>query len=387
MKHALLRRGRDAAVYTRIIISFWVRFPSDFQFAMGGRLCGATANGSFFGCCQWRGGGRAAFALTCVGPAAAALAARGGGGTDASAGAARAPVRFLPSRWTLVEQEFAVDASALCGRPDGAGGDFSCHTLRYYGWVNGVLCHEEAASVPCSPARATGSVVDALQVCAFYGGATVEWAAPADTHVDMAHVRVWGECDASGVREGDVRLLPAVVPIARQRPRLLFCISPGRCAPVSRRPATLSLSFCLFVSRARTCVTTSRRCGTLYLSHLLATAEPRVLSAHEPVPTMAGVYRTNARSPPGAVGYTHLAVLRQMTCHSSGKLCRWALRLRSVGSKRRRFSRRRRRCCPARYTLSPCVFSRESLVVCDWCVSRCTQSHRTCSSTRSLMSS
>lgn len=233
MKYAL-PSGRGAE-YSRLVLCFWVRFPQDFRFAKGGKLLGVVARNTFIAGCQWRSGGRASFALSRVGAAVAS-----GGGAP---GGQRVAARFMPGRWALVEQEFCADARASCGcRLD--GGAASSHEVRHRAWVNGSLCHDECATVPCSRARATRGVADFVHACAFYGGATVDWAAPVDTHVDIADVRVWGDQHCV---EGPPGLPPV---LSRARSRLLFCISPGRCVVVARR-CTHLLQWNQSLSRAK----------------------------------------------------------------------------------------------------------------------------------------
>lgn len=200
----------------------------------------------------------------------------------------RRPCVFGPSQWhelcAVVWQATLADERGARAR----------RVLLAAAWVDGVL----VARLGCGVGRARGGCAGGVQLAAFFGGKTAEWAAPADCSVSMADLAVLCGPEEGVPRRddggdsgnsGEERVLSqcplpvvSVLPSRRRRPLLVFCAGPGRngTAYLSKLLGSVSCSSNTQNIHAELALPNTGRACALQCSGVVAT--------HEPQPDMAG---------------------------------------------------------------------------------------------------
>jgi len=157
--HARLPPGTDAAALSAV--SYALRFPSGFEWALGGTLPGVFLDSGLRLSLGWRAAGCGHVSFT---------SPRGG---DAGAVTRLGTWHWVPDRWHFV----VISRSAAV--PSGADRRFAVYVDEQpVAVVDPPQSGPLIGAVVASPPEPLG-----LLLTLFFGGATDEWASPRDTHV------------------------------------------------------------------------------------------------------------------------------------------------------------------------------------------------------------
>ena len=165
--HARLPPGTDAAALSAV--SYALRFPSGFEWALGGTLPGVFLDSGLRLSLGWRAAGCGHVSFT---------SPRGG---DAGAVTRLGTWHWVPDRWHFV----VISRSAAV--PSGADRRFAVYVDEQpVAVVDPPQSGPLIGAVVASPPEPLG-----LLLTLFFGGATDEWATPRDTHVEVGGFTCW----------------------------------------------------------------------------------------------------------------------------------------------------------------------------------------------------